>query len=144
MRACPRRSFAWLIVITLFPLIIGGCLSTSASPSVRVLSVSRRDSLDYSTARHGWQYVRIRVAVSNRGGSTLSINPYQFKLETGEGVIYNYTGVSSSGALPRVQLVSGGSVDGMLTFEIPRDSSGLILIWEGSAFGPRIRVPIAR
>lgn len=91
----------------------------------------------------GKEFIIVSVEIANKGKSTVSFNPYDFKVEDSNGVRKNtaYVGTVSD-ELHSGELAPGGKVTGNMPFEVPKDDKGLKLIFQPSFWGKEVVVKL--
>jgi len=80
----------------------------------------------------GNEYVILSASVAYEGGGyadTLSISDYDFKVAVGT-LIFDPPFVHMEGNELEGEMLPGGRIDGLLVFEVPQGSTGIILIYD--------------
>ena len=97
----------------------------------QVLSASRLNSLESSQPKTGAQYLKVEIAIKNTSNDTLFVFPYHFEVHTEKNqVIKPITSlIETENLLGLSEIVSGGTLQGTLLFEIPQQSSELKLMY---------------
>jgi archaellum component FlaG (FlaF/FlaG flagellin family) len=78
----------------------------------------------YSKPNDGNQYVFVTLAIKNTGTETVSVNPYDFKLNA-DGVVSSSDIVTTPNPLNAVDLKAGASIQGDLVYQVKAASSQL-------------------
>lgn len=104
--------------------------------SVTVTKVTRSADSESSKPAVGKEFIIITLEIENTGTSTLSYNPFDFKMRNGSGQMESqgFAGYVSSKALGSGDLVKGGKVSGDLIFEEIKDDPDLMLIYTPNMF----------
>jgi hypothetical protein len=84
----------------------------------------------YDRPKEGNKYYAVEVTVENKGSDVISYNVIYFKLQDSEGYTYDYTGAYKKPWFGYGDLQPGRKVRGWITFEIPKNSSNLELIFQ--------------
>ena len=102
--------------------------------SVVVNRVEKSSGDSWNAPKNGHEYVIVEVTIKNIGSSTISYNPFDFKMQNSQGNITEQTWFSSdrNNDLSSGELAPGGSVTGTIPFEEPIGDEGLVLIYEGN------------
>lgn len=102
--------------------------------SVVVNRVEKSSGDSWNAPKNGHEYVIVEVTIKNTGSSTISYNPFDFKMQNSQGNITDQTWFSSdrNNDLSSGELAPGGSVTGTIPFEEPIGDKGLVLIYEGN------------
>lgn len=97
----------------------------------QVLSASRLNSLESSQPKAGAQYLKVEIAIKNTSNDTLFVFPYHFEVHNEKNqVIKPITSlIETENLLGISEIVSGGTLQGTLLFEIPQQSSELKLMY---------------
>lgn len=90
----------------------------------------------YDRPKEGNKYYAVEVTVENKGSDVISYNVIYFKLQDSEGYTYDYTGSYKEPWLGYGDLQPGRKVRGWITFEIPKNSSNLELIFQPITYNP--------
>ncbi len=85
-------------------------------------------------------YVLVNVSIKNTGSSSLSVNPYSFKLEDETGTQRDSALALSDSPLNSVTLSGGGNTSGNIVFEAKKDSSTLKLIYSPGLFSKDVTI----
>ena len=101
---------------------------------VTVLSFEKSNGNDFDKPKEGMEYVIISLKIKNNGTDKITYNPFDFKMQNSKGQITDmgFTTVDQKTALSSGELASGGEVEGTVTFEEPKDDSGLVLIYQAN------------
>lgn len=92
---------------------------------------------DYASPEEGKEYVAVTVAITNTKSREASFNTYDFEIQDSNGVRKSESWVGGEGRLSSGSLASGGTVTGILAYEIPADDSGLKLIYKTNMFSSK-------
>lgn len=96
---------------------------------------------DFETAASGKTYVLVNVSLENTGDKTKPYNPYDFRVQTASGQVLDPTIVSTP-SLNSGDLVAGGKVSGIISFEVPVEDGHQYLIWKPGLSSDRAIVQI--
>jgi hypothetical protein len=101
---------------------------------VTVVSFKKSNGGDYDKPKEGMEYVIVSLKIKNNGTDKITYNPYDFEMQNSKGQITSMalTTVDTKTALSSGELASGGEVEGTVTFEEPKDDSGLVLIYQAN------------
>lgn len=107
-----------------------------------VNEVTKSGGGEFDKPKSGNEYVVIRVTVENTGNSTISYNPYNFKVQNSQGQITDpaFTMIDQDTALQSGELAPGGKVSGTVTFEQPINDPELKLQYTPDLFGQNVTV----
>ena len=102
--------------------------------SIVVNKISKVNGDDWNHPKNGHEYVIVEVTIKNESTSSISYNPYDFKMQNSQGVITDYTWFTSdrNTDLDSGELAPGGSITGTIPFEEPINDPQLTLIYEGN------------
>ena len=102
--------------------------------SVVVNKVSKVNGDDWNHPKNGHEYVIVEVTIRNESTSSISYNPFDFKMQNSQGVITDQTFWTSdrNTDLDSGELAPGGSITGTIPFEEPIGDPELTLIYEGN------------
>ncbi len=98
----------------------------------------------FSQPESGNEFVLVNVTIENGSNSDLTYSTFNFELQDTNGVKHNeqITAITE-GRLNTGTLAAGGKVTGNLVYEVPKDDSGLKLVFEsGSLFGKTVTVKL--
>jgi len=106
---------------------------------IQALGVSYPSGTDFVKPKEGYKFVSVDVQVENQGDSVqeiTSIVQMYLKDNTGEKYTFHLgaQSVIDSG-LPDDELQPGERVRGQIGFQVPRDSVGLIFVFDAEIFG---------
>jgi hypothetical protein len=94
---------------------------------------------EYYTPDSGNRYISVTVDLKNTGSDSFSFGTYSFKVRDSTGLELNSAYVGAvSGELESGSLARGGSTSGVMIFEVPKDDSNLVLVFEPSYFGGEV------
>lgn len=84
--------------------------------------------------KEGMEYVIVTIHIKNNSSDTISYNPFYFKMQNSKGQITDtaFTAVDNESALASGELAAGGEIEGTISFEEPKDDTGLILIYQAN------------
>ena len=94
-----------------------------------VLKVEKSNGNEYSSLKPGEEYVIVSVKITNAGKEKTSYNPYDFEMSNSNGQIlkHSYSNIHEDTELHYGELAPGGTVEGTVLFEQPRDDDQLQL-----------------
>jgi hypothetical protein len=93
------------------------------------------EDTEYDRPEEGNKYFAVEVTVENKGSEANSYNPLDFTLQDSSGYTFEKTyTVSKEPSLSSGDLQPGRKVRGWITFEIPKTSSNLELIYKPDIF----------
>lgn len=128
------------------PVPVGKPVATDNDFEITVLGIKRdawqeieQANMFNQPAREGYEYVLVHTQVKNLGSEdeTQQVASYEFRLTGSYGVIRSSTSVVINNELEG-EMFGGGILEGQLVYEIPRDETNLILIYDpGIAVSPR-------
>ncbi len=90
--------------------------------------------------KSGNEYVKVYAKIVNTSENEASINSWDFKIQNSKGVISScsiITGDPAEDELSFSTLAPGGTTEGSVIFEVPKNDSGLKLIYNPSFFSSR-------
>jgi len=107
-----------------------------------VNEVTKSAGGEFDKPKSGNEYVIIRVTIENTGNSTISYNPYYFKVQNSQGQITDpaFTIVDQDTALESGELAPGGKVSGTVVFEQPKNDPELKLQYTTDLFGQDVTI----
>ncbi|MFC6835294.1 DUF4352 domain-containing protein [Halomarina ordinaria] len=114
------------------PVGVGRALTDGASTMV-VRSVERTTDVGGSSAREGWTYLVVDLAVKNESESVVAFGGFVGGVvRDGSGETYERSGATGDGggALASDHLVPGEVVRGPLVYEVPADAEDLTLVFD--------------
>ncbi len=83
------------------------------------------------STKSGYTYLDIEVEIANTGRSDPSpYNPLYFKVRDSQGYEYGASFASVDPSLTSGELAQGEKVRGHVTFEIPKEAMGLLVMYE--------------
>lgn len=92
---------------------------------------------EYLTPESGKEFVAVTVTITNTRDSEGSYNTYNFEVEDSNGVRQTEAYAGNEGGLNSGSLAPGGTVSGILTYEVPAGDSGLKLIYKPNMFSDK-------
>lgn len=95
---------------------------------------------NFFTPKSGNEFVKVYIKIVNTSESEASINSLDFKIQNSKGVISScsiVTGDSAEDELSFSTLAPGGTTEGAVIFEVPKNDSELKLIYNPSFFSNR-------
>jgi Domain of unknown function (DUF4352) len=108
-----------------------GAPAESAGVTLTVLSAKKVKSVSGMPAKSGYTYMDIEVEIANTGRSDPSpYNPLYFKVRDSKGYEYGTSFASVDPSLTSGELAQGEKVRGHVTFEIPSQATGLLVMYE--------------
>ena len=101
---------------------------------VTVVSFKKSNGGDYDKPKEGMEYIIVSLKIKNNGTDKITYNPFDFKMQNIKGQITDmaFTTVDSKTVLSSGELASGEEVEGTVTFEEPKDDTGLVLIYQAN------------
>lgn len=115
----------------------------SGKAAVAATEINRHGELGIWEPSAGYIFVSVGIVYANGGDSgTVHCNPFNFKMMTGEGLIYNHSIATLEPSLKAVDLVPDARTKGWVTFEIPTDATSLTLLWEPTLFSKTVYIPL--
>lgn len=105
--------------------------------SLTVTEVQRNYDTGNQFARPeaGKEFVIVTVNITNNSDKTLDYNTFEFKMQDSNGVQQNEAITAlSEGKLNSGSLAAGGKVTGKLAYEVPKDDTGLKLLYQNFSF----------
>ncbi len=93
----------------------------------------------FSTPKAGNEFIKVYIKIANSSENETSINSWDFKIQDSKGLIKSDSPAtySSDDHLEYSKLAPGGTVEGAVIFEVPKNDSGLKLIYNPSFFSSR-------
>ncbi|WP_226654823.1 DUF4352 domain-containing protein [Pseudalkalibacillus hwajinpoensis] len=94
-----------------------------------VIKVEKSNGNEYSNLKSGDEYVIVSVKITNNSKKEISYNPYDFEMSNSKGQIFqqSFSSIHEDTALHYGELVPGGTVEGTVVFEQPKDDEKLQL-----------------
>lgn len=87
----------------------------------------------------GKEFISVNVALKNTGTESESFSSFDFKVRDSAGVEQNDAYVGEvDGQLESGSLAGGGSVSGVIVFEVPTGDTGLVLVYKPSYFSNEV------
>lgn len=89
----------------------------------------------FAQPESGKEFVIVTVKITNDSDKTLDYNTFEFKMQDSNGVQQNEAITAlSEGKLNSGSLAAGGKVTGKLAYEVPKDDTGLKLLYQNFSF----------
>lgn len=89
----------------------------------------------FAQPESGKEFVLVTVEIANNSKSSMDFNTFEFKLQDSNGVQLNESFTAlSEGKLNSGSLAPGGKVTGKLAYEVPKDDTGLKLLYQSFSF----------
>jgi hypothetical protein len=88
---------------------------------------------DFDKAQNGKTFMVANVTLKNNSGDTKPYNYYDFRIQTSGGQVLDPTIVTID-TLGSGDLVNGGTVEGKIVFELPKEDGHQYVIWKPGAF----------
>jgi hypothetical protein len=114
---------------------IGECGSINGT-MVTVTKGYRTYGGGFAQAKPGNEFIVVHVKINNKSTDKINYNPFDFKMQNSKGQITDraiFTPDRDT-KLDSGELVSGGEVEGSISFEEPINDKGLILIYTPSVW----------
>lgn len=114
-----------------------GETATFDDKSITVTDVQRNYDTgnQFAQPESGKEFVIVTVQITNDSDSTLDYNTFNFKMQDSNGVQQNEALTAlSEGKLNSGSLAAGGKVAGKLAYEVPKDDTGLKLLYQDFSF----------
>ena len=114
-----------------------GETATFDNKSITVKEVQRnyQTGNQFAQPESGKEFVLVTVDIANNGSSAMDYNTSEFKLQDSNGVQQSESFTAlSEGKLNSGSLAPGGKVTGKLAYEVPKDDTGLKLIYQSFSF----------
>jgi len=98
----------------------------------------------FSKPESGNEFVLVTVTIQNNSKSDLMYSTFNFQLQDSNGVKHNEAITAlTEGRLNTGTLAPAGKITGKLAYEVPKDDTGLKLVFEsGSLFGKTVTVKL--
>jgi hypothetical protein len=107
--------------------------------TIQVLNVSFPAGTDFIKPKEGYQFVSVDIQIDNQGENVQEINSIaQMYLKDSTGQKYTFhLGAQSvvDTGLPDDELQPGERVRGQISFQVPLDISGMVLVFDADIFG---------
>lgn len=121
------------------PVPVGHSLTTPSGAAVTIQGIATRGEGAKQVAQQwsmvnqpdpGYEYVIIPASVSYEGGptETLRVSYWEFRVAVG-GRIFEHPFLLMEGNELEGEMFEGGSVDGVLVFEVPQGSRGIVVMY---------------
>lgn len=114
-----------------------GETATFDDKSITVAEIQRNYDTgnQFAQPESGKEFVIVTVNIANNGDSTLDYNTFEFKMQDSNGVQQSeaYSALTE-GKLNSGSLAKGGKVTGKLAYEVPKDDTGLKLLYQNFSF----------
>lgn len=89
----------------------------------------------FAQPESGKEFVIVTVNIINNSDKTLDYNTFEFKMQDSNGVQQNEAfSALTEGKLNSGSLAKGGKVTGKLAYEVPKDDTGLKLLYQNFSF----------
>lgn len=114
-----------------------GETATFDDKSITIKDVQRNYSTgnQFAKPESGKEFVLVTVEIANNSKSSMDFNTFEFKLQDSNGVQLNESFTAlSEGKLNSGSLAPGGKVTGKLAYEVPKDDTGLKLLYQSFSF----------
>lgn len=111
--------------------------ATFDDKSITVTDVQRNYDTgnQFAQPETGKEFVLVTVEIANNSKNAMDYNTYEFKLQDSNGVQQNESFTAlSEGKLNSGSLAPGGKVTGKMAYEVPKDDTGLKLIYQNFSF----------
>lgn len=93
---------------------------------------------DYNKPDEGKEFIHIYLKIENIGDGKLDVGPLDYKIQTSNGQLLGYDLAAAidveENQLDSLELMKGGSVEGIIGFSVPTDDNGLILHYYNNYF----------
>lgn len=98
----------------------------------------------FSTPKAGNEFIKVYIKIANSSENETSINSWDFKIQDSKGLIKSDSPAtySSDDHLEYSKLAPGGIVEGTVIFEVPKNDSGLKLIYDCSSLFSNKKITI--
>lgn len=98
----------------------------------------------FSTPKAGNEFIKVYIKIANSSKNETSINSWDFKIQDSKGLIKSDSPAtySSDDHLEYSKLAPGGIVEGTVIFEVPKNDSGLKLIYDCSSLFSNKKITI--
>jgi serine/threonine-protein kinase len=90
----------------------------------------------------GTRLVTVQVVYQNTGRDPAPVSPYDWVLTDSSGALYGAVAQPGAGALPERQLEPGGTVRGLIGFEVPSAARRLVLAYDAELGDESATVPL--
>jgi tRNA A-37 threonylcarbamoyl transferase component Bud32 len=90
----------------------------------------------------GSRLVTVQVVFQNTGRGPEAVSPYDWLLSDSSGALYGAVAQPGAGALPERQLEPGGTVRGLIGFEVPSAARRLVLAYDAELGDESATVPL--
>ena len=114
-----------------------GETATFDDKSITVTDVQRNYDTgnQFAQPESGKEFVIVTVNIVNNSNSNLDYNTFEFKMQDSNGVQQSEAITAlSEGKLNSGSLAKGGKVTGKLAYEVPKDDTGLKLLYQNFSF----------
>ena len=111
--------------------------ATFDDKSITVTNVERnyQTGNQFAQPESGKEFVLVTVEITNNSKGSMDYNTFEFKLQDSNGVQQNESFTAlSEGKLNSGSLAAGGKVTGKLAYEVPKDDTGLKLLYQSFNF----------
>ena len=105
-----------------------------------VLEIEKSNGNEYSSLKSGEEYVIVSVKITNAGKKEISYNSYDFEMSNSKGQIlqHSYSNIHEDTELHYGELEPGGTVEGTVLFEQPKDDEKLQLQYTANFWRDRV------
>lgn len=114
-----------------------GDTATFDDKSITVKEVQRnyQTGNQFAQPESGKEFVLVTVEIANNGKDAMDYNTFEFKLQDTSGVQQSESFTAlSEGKLNSGSLAPDGKVTGKLAYEVPKDDTGLKLLYQSFSF----------
>lgn len=111
--------------------------ATFDDKSITITNVQRNYDTgnQFAQPESGKEFVLVTVEIANNGKNAMDYNTFEFKLQDSNGVQQSESFTAlSEGKLNSGSLAAGGKVTGKLAYEVPKDDTGLKLLYQSYSF----------
>lgn len=112
--------------------------------NLTVSKVDKSNGTEYEKPKSGNEYVIVHVKIQNKGTDKISYNPLYFKIQNSKGQITDesFTSINQDTALNSGDLAANGEIEGTISFEEPKNDTGLILQYQDNVFSNDEKISI--
>ena len=107
--------------------------------AITVTKIEKSQGNQLDKPKNGKEFVIVYVTIENKGESNLSYNPFYFKMQNSQGQqeSMTFTTIDKDTALNSGELIPGGKITGTITFEQPKEDTGLVLIYSDNIWSSK-------
>ena len=90
---------------------------------------------EFSAPKDGMEYIKVNILIENKSDDRVQYNALDWEMQDANGNIEKYTDAALAQAddsLDSGELAKGGKKSGSIVFQVPKDSTGLILHYKSS------------